>query len=255
MPTASTIKLPVLAAAFHRAEQGLLDFDKRIELTTSGRVAGSGVLKELMPGVAPTVRDYAVLMIIVSDNLATNVLVDGLGGVDSINQTLKTEFGLTAMRLNHKVTLGSSTVSSVGARPLGQTTARELRDLVGRIWHRSLVSAHADQQMLDILSRQQHLDHVPRLLDYDPVEVDLGRDQPLAVACKTGAIDGTRADVGLLRFTDTAVSYAVMTEQSTDAAMYPDQEGMLTNARVGQLLVQNFWNAQSQPPLRRLSAT
>jgi beta-lactamase class A len=86
--TASTIKLAVLIEVFHRARAGTLHLQERVEMHESDIVRGSGVLKELSPGLQPTIGDLATLMVIVSDNTATNMLIDRVGGVDVINQTV-----------------------------------------------------------------------------------------------------------------------------------------------------------------------
>lgn len=78
-PTASTFKVPLLFALYRLAEAGEIDLTQRIPIETHHRVPGSGVLQDLDPGIAPTVRDLAVLMTVVSDNLATDLIYDLVG--------------------------------------------------------------------------------------------------------------------------------------------------------------------------------
>jgi beta-lactamase class A len=75
-PTASSIKVPILYELFRQAESGAFSLDDRVELTQGDIVEGSGVLRDLRPGLQPTVHDIAMLMIIVSDNTATNMAID-----------------------------------------------------------------------------------------------------------------------------------------------------------------------------------
>ncbi|MGH7266424.1 MAG: serine hydrolase, partial [Candidatus Rokuibacteriota bacterium] len=76
---ASLIKVPILAAFWTAVERGALDPGERVRVPDSGRVDGSGVLQALAPDLAPTWRDLATLMITVSDNTATNLVIDRLG--------------------------------------------------------------------------------------------------------------------------------------------------------------------------------
>jgi len=78
-PAASVIKLPILVEAYRQVDEGRLDLSERIPLRAEDRVGGSGVLKELEPGAALTLRDLLTLMIVVSDNTATNMVIDRVG--------------------------------------------------------------------------------------------------------------------------------------------------------------------------------
>jgi beta-lactamase class A len=79
LPSASLIKLPILAAFWDAVEAGRLDPAERVSVPAQARVEGGGVLKALAPGLQPTWSDLATLMITVSDNVATNLVIDRLG--------------------------------------------------------------------------------------------------------------------------------------------------------------------------------
>ena len=87
-PTASSIKTAILYEVFRQAEEGTFGLDDRVELKSSDIVRGSGVLRDIAPGLQPTVHDLAMLMIIVSDNTATNMLIDLVGGPDPVNASM-----------------------------------------------------------------------------------------------------------------------------------------------------------------------
>jgi len=95
-PTASTIKLAIVYELFKQAEERTIALDERLTLDRSKAVGGSGVLQQLG---TPTlsIRDYATLMVMLSDNTATNVLIDRLG-MENVNRRLRAE-GLSATRL------------------------------------------------------------------------------------------------------------------------------------------------------------
>lgn len=87
-PTASTLKTPLLYELYRQAEEGRIDLTERVTLSHSNRVPGSGVLQDLDEGLNPTIRDLAELMIIVSDNWATDLLYERVGR-DALAETLK----------------------------------------------------------------------------------------------------------------------------------------------------------------------
>lgn len=100
-PTASTIKIAVLAHVLERGERGVLDLDERVEVTTSVHVPGSGVLAHLDGAVAMTGRDLATLMIVSSDNTAANLCIEWatFAGVNEMLERL----GFTRTRLARKM--------------------------------------------------------------------------------------------------------------------------------------------------------
>lgn len=250
MPTASVIKLAILAEAFRQDDAGLLSLDEPVTLEAANQVGGSGVLKDLAAGLTLPLVDYATLMIIVSDNSATNVLIDRLGGVETVNDFMANGLGLDSILLRRKVTIGQPPEPGVTRPPLGQASPRHLMELVGMIWGRTLVSPRASERMLGILGRQNYLDQVPRLLDCELLGERTTPPDGIAVANKTGTVEGTRADAGLLLLRGRAVSYAVMSAGSVDTALYPDHEGMLTNAAAGAAIAEHFWPGPGRPPMR-----
>src|ERR1051326_8626337 len=84
-PPASVIKVPILAALHGEAEAGRLSWEERVTLTEAARVPGSGVMRELHAGIELTLEDLARLMIVVSDNTATNLIIDRIG-TESVNR-------------------------------------------------------------------------------------------------------------------------------------------------------------------------
>ena len=92
MPTASLIKVPVLVALYRAVDEGRVSLTDRVRYGDEHRCLGSGVLSRMTPGVEMTVRDAAVLMIIISDNSATNMCID-LVGLEQVNETMRS-FGL-----------------------------------------------------------------------------------------------------------------------------------------------------------------
>ena len=195
--TASTIKLPILVAAFQAVADGKAAWDEEIVLTAEDKVSGSGVLHEFTPGRKFLLRDLANLMIVVSDNTATNLLIDRFTA-DYVN-TVMDQYGFPATRSNRKI-LGDgknlkpnpSGWSMFGQKEenkkygIGVSTPREMGRMMEMLAKGQLVSAAASEAMLAILRRQQYTDGIGRHLE------------GFQVASKSGALDALRSDVGLL---------------------------------------------------------
>jgi beta-lactamase class A len=245
MPTASVIKLAVLAAVFDRAHAGGLSLGDRIAVDDQQRVGGSGVVKELSAGTRLTIRDLATLMVVVSDNMATNLLIDVAGGVEAINRYVGDELGLPTVTLRRKL------MFSGGRGHLALAAPRDLAELMSRMQGGRLVSPEASHEMLGMLARQQYLDQVPRLFDREVLgdDSEVRQSQRLRVACKTGMIDGVRADAGVIWLDGRAVSYAVMSESSGDRGRDLDSDAQLVNAEAGWILISHLWPGQGPPPL------
>lgn len=243
MPTASTIKLAVLAAVFEHARQGALSLDETRPIRDEERVGGSGVIKELTTGTELTIRDLATYMVVVSDNMATNLLIDAAGGVESVNRFVHEALGLRKITLHRKLMLipGSS-------GPLALAAPRDLAALVSGIHAGRVVSPEASEEMLGMLARQQYLDQVPRLFDRAELVDESSSEGRIRVACKTGMIDGVRADVGVMWLDERAVSYAVMSESAGDGGRDLDADAQLVNAEAGWIIAHHLWPAGSASP-------
>ncbi len=228
MPTASVIKVAVLAELYRQAEAGKVSLEERREVTPDDWWGGSGVLKEFAPGLTPTINDLARMMIIVSDNVATGMLVRLLGK-DAINQSLR-EWGLSEITLVWEMTLGDD------IRNYAVSTPRDLARLMELIATDAIISPDACAAMRDHLSRQQYLDQIPRYLSYNPYAVYVGGDASMKIFNKTGFYTGVRADAAIV--TSPACSFVIstMTEGSTDSSFRADHEGNRLNGATAQLV-------------------
>src|SRR5439155_21569774 len=97
MDTMSVIKIPLMAEAFHQIEEGKFSLTDRITLTDAAKRPGTGIIRSLDAGVPLTIKDLLTLMIIVSDNTATDLMYDKVGGVEPVNR-LMTDWGLGSIR-------------------------------------------------------------------------------------------------------------------------------------------------------------
>ena len=101
MDTMSVIKIPLMAEAFRQIGEGKFKLADRIRLTDAAKQPGTGIIRSLDPGVELTIKDLLTLMIIVSDNTATDLIFDQVGGVDPVNRLVK-EWGLSSIRATGK---------------------------------------------------------------------------------------------------------------------------------------------------------
>lgn len=145
---ASTIKIPLLAKLFQDAEAGRVDPEKSVQIDPINRVRGSGILKHLSPEIALSLYDYAVLMIIVSDNSATNQVIDAVG-MERANEFFR-ENGWKNTTLGRKLFVPTAGNTAKG----NYTTAAELGNMLERILARELVSADACEKMMSIMACQ-----------------------------------------------------------------------------------------------------
>jgi beta-lactamase class A len=181
LPSASVIKVPILVALMEQVERGTVALDERIALRDAVKVPGSGVLSMLHEGLELTVEDLAHLMITVSDNTASNMLIDRIG-CEAVNGRME-RLGFRSTRLGRKF-------YDFDARDRGfenWAAAGELADLLVGIENRRVVSEDACEKILAIMRKQQFDRRLPALLPPDT-----------PIANKTGSITGVVHDIGIL---------------------------------------------------------
>ena len=244
MPTASVIKLPILLALLRDVQAGRVDLADRLTLEADQRIGGSGILKVLDGGLRPTVRDVATLMIALSDNTATNMVLDVIGGIDPVNAAMA-ELGLHTVVLHNAVDF-----DAIGddVRRLGEASVRELCELNRLIATREAFGEQVSATAEDILATQQYLDQAMRYTLANPYARELGLVAELSVASKTGFFTGTRVDAGIVRFgVGGGFVYAVANHEASDTSFLPETEGAVVNGLVGRALVEHWWPPEAGP--------
>lgn len=250
--TASAIKVAVMAELYNQAAAGRLDLSERLTLRAADVVGGSGVLHCFQPGLTLTLADLCELMMAVSDNTATNLIIDRLGGVEPVNAYLE-EHGLPTMRLNHKIGIpAGSGYYAEGAvpasRPLGEASAADLRRFVEHLAADEGVSPDGAPEMVGIMRRQQGQDGFARY--YTGIAA---WDAPASwegpgVAAKAGRIPGSRTDCGLVLLPDgQTLSFGTMVEDLEDKTLISDGEGSHLLGAVGAALLAYWWPGEHVP--------
>ena len=179
--SASMIKLLILAELMKKISENKFSLSDTIMIVDSMKTGGDGVLKELNTGHHFTLKELATLMIIVSDNQATNILIDFLG-MENINQLGK--------ELRLKKTFLGRKMMDIEVRKKGYdnyTCADDISSLLKLIYQEKLINEEASQLMLDILLRQQQGERLQRYLPSD-----------IKIAHKCGDLDNLENDGGII---------------------------------------------------------
>jgi beta-lactamase class A len=239
--TASTIKMGILLDAAEQIRAGKTSFDEKLVLTKDNQVQGSGVLGQLTAPLTLTLRDFLHLMVVLSDNTATNEMIDRLG-IAHINATL------VAAGLKQTVLYKKVYVPATGPMPadqpkfgLGKTTAREMASLMERFAECRLsldgsASLPGDGPIcgaiLHMLREQQDREDLPRYIE----ALDTS-EQGSAIANKTGALDRVRNDVALIATKNGPVVIAGFTWENEDQRWTGDNEAQKTLGRLAEAIV------------------
>ena len=215
---ASVFKVPILLALFEQVHKGRIDLTTRIALTEEERVPGSGILQELDPGLPVTIKDLATLMTIVSDNMATDVLL-GMLGKDAVRETagrlgaenisivhscwelLSLAVGMEPepyseeawKQLTERLEMDVDEVPGQENRVMGKErennlcTPDDMTELFVKLAEGTYISPTVSESVLDILYRQQLNDRIPARLPAGT-----------KVAHKTGTIASAVNDAGII---------------------------------------------------------
>ncbi|HYR06642.1 MAG TPA: serine hydrolase [Longimicrobium sp.] len=236
-PTASLIKVAVLVALLDQVEQGTIRLDDPLTMIARDRVGGSGVLQHLHSGLGLTVEDAARLMIVISDNTATNLLLDKVpmravwAKMDSL--------GLPHTRIHSKTFLRSTSVAmdSSVKYGLGVTTPDETVRLFALLHEGRAVSPRMDSLAISMLRGNEDWNKLVRWLP-----------DGASAAHKSGDVDQSRNDCGILYGPDAPVALCVMTRENRDTSYATDNPANLLIARIG-AEVYRFFNPSAPPPL------
>jgi beta-lactamase class A len=235
--TASTIKLPIMAAVFTAVGEGKARWNEELTLHDADKVSGSGALFEFSDGVRLPLRDVMHLMIVVSDNTATNLILDRFTA-DYVNAQMD-RLGLKQTRALRKVRGDGSELkppsgySAAGRLPenqrfgLGVTTPREMVALLEKIERGEVVSREASKGMIGVLRRQQ-------------IQDGIGRHSPHPVASKSGALDALRSDAGIVYASGGRIAMSITCDDMPKIDYSPDNVGDKLISELALILVEGL---------------
>jgi beta-lactamase class A len=231
--TASLIKVPVLVTVFDLAEQKRLSLDDPLTVLKIDKVPGSGQLQHLHDNATITVRDAAWLMTTLSDNTATNLLLDRII-IRRVWDKME-KLGLPHTKVHSKSFLRNSSVAmdSSVKYGLGVTTPNEMARLFALLADGKAVSPAADSAMLDILAHNEDYTKLQRFVE--------GLDVPH----KTGDTDQVRTECALFPL-QSRVAACVLTKENQDQRYMIDNEAQVMMARMG-LAISRAWPRRAAP--------
>ena len=174
---ASTIKVPILIAFFQDVDAGKINLDETLIMRTEHIASGSGVLQYQQPGTKYTALEIATLTIVISDNTATNMLIERLGGAAVLNQRWR-NWGLTKTAIRNRLPDVEGT---------NTTSPKELAQLMGLVDKGDLISRRSRDRLLDIMQQTENSSLLKQ-----------GLGEGSTIAHKTGTIGSLLADVGLI---------------------------------------------------------
>lgn len=205
---ASIIKIPIMMAAFEAHHHGSFSLEDHLLLRAEDIVGGAGVLQHMSPGTKLTIYDVLTLMIIQSDNTATNMMIDVVGK-DNIQQTIK-DIGLQDSHFHNK--LMTVPVKRAGANVI---TAADMTKMLQTIVRGEYTSHYACEHMIDILKKQQHTARLPARLPRNTSSI-IGTHQDWSIAHKTGSVSGVVHDVGVFYVDDQQLLVSILSKDVDD---------------------------------------
>lgn len=237
MPTASLIKLPVMVEAYWQAEEGKLKLDTMLTLKKDPQVKGSGILAyHFSDGASFPLRDAVRLMIVYSDNMATNMVLDAIGLAATGERMSK--LGLKETWINAKVFRADTRLDQERGRKygLGSTTAGEMVRLLEMIHAGKVVTPEACREMLGHLKACDDKEKMTRLLPPGTV-----------VAHKTGSVNASKTDAGIIYIPHPAdkkkqipVAICVLTDENEDQRWTADNAAQVLIGKIAREVYDHY---------------
>jgi beta-lactamase class A len=232
--TASTIKLPIMCAVFDAVARGQAKWTELLTVTAAEKVSGSGIIaSEISDGVQLPLRDVVNLMIVLSDNTATNMILERFT-TDAVNAYLD-KIGIRTTRSMRKVMGGGAGKvqgwSAAGKLPenqkygLGMSTPRDMVTILEKLAKGEIVSPAASEEMLTIMKRNQDSTGMRR------------RMSDLTIANKTGALDALRSDVGIVWAKGGRIAIAITVDGMAKPDWSPENPGSVMISDLAKMLV------------------
>ena len=232
--TASTIKIAIMVEAFARVSEGKAKWTDELVLTKEKKVGGSGILEEFADGLHLTFHDAVNLMMIMSDNTATNLVIDVLTA-DAVNARMES-LGFKETRLMRRVFGGGE--SQEGKKEeskrfgLGRTTPREMVTLLEKLERGEVVSPAASKEMLELMKREQGTNGLWR------------EDWRVPKATKSGALDALRSNIGIIYHPRGRIAIAITCSEMPEPNWTVDNPALLLMSRLSEVLVDGLGSAK-----------
>ena len=230
--TASTIKIAVMVEAFARVAEGRAKWTDPVVLTKEIKYGGSGILYELSDGLRLTFRDAVNLMMLISDNTATNLVLEVLT-TDAVNARMES-LGFNQIKIMRKV--GSGGESKAGKDPdnkrfgLGSATPREMVLLLEKLERGEVINASVSKEMIELMKREQNRYAIGRSL------------WNLPMASKYGALDRLRSSIGIIYSKQGKIAMAISCDDMPEIMWSIDNPAYVLMSELSEILVSGLTN-------------
>jgi beta-lactamase class A len=225
--TASTIKLPIMAETFHQVAQGKLKWEDELTLTTEKKKGGSGILSEFSHNTKLDLRSAVHLMIVLSDNTATNLVLEKVT-CESVNDFMAALGLKQTLNLRH-VFGGGETKAYADPlnKPfgLGKSSPRDMVRLLELLEKGEVVSKEASAEMIGVLKRQQYKNGIGR-----------GLSGEIESASKSGTLDNFRSDVGIVYTPRGRIAIAITVDEMPQVMYNEENPGLHLIWKLSQIL-------------------
>ena len=240
--TASTIKLPILVALHGEVKEGRLSWEEKLVVTKKTRAQGAGILLEMDDGHSLTLREASKLMVVVSDNIATNLILERVG-IDKVNAWMDK---LKLPKTRSLAWIGGEVVSKARSADwnkradgstygIGVTTPYEMVNLLTRLAQGEIISPEDSKQILALMGRQQYKDGIGRNM------------RGASVANKPGALDRLRSDVGIITVGKEKFALAITLDDMTVPPDWsPDNAALKMLSKLSEVLIASL-KSQQEP--------
>jgi beta-lactamase class A len=239
---ASTIKLPILVALHGEVKEGRLSWEEKLVVTKKTRAQGAGILLEMDDGHSLTLREASKLMVVVSDNIATNLILERVG-IDKVNAWMDK---LKLPKTRSLAWIGGEVVSKARSADwnkradgstygIGVTTPNEMVNLLTSLAQGEIISPEDSKQILALMGRQQYKDGIGRNM------------RGASVANKPGALDRLRSDVGIITVGKEKFALAITLDDMTVPPDWsPDNAALKMLSKLSEVLVASL-KSQQEP--------
>lgn len=239
MPTASLIKLAVMIEAYRQAEAGKLDLSAPLTLKAEDKVQGSGILtSHFSPGTTISLRDAIRLMIVYSDNTATNLVLDKTS-IPAVGEAME-KLGFPNTKIHAKVFRGNTSIAPERSKKfgLGSTTAGEMIAILEQLQTGKLAGEASTKEMLD------------HLYACDDKRLTKLLPPGTKVAQKTGSVSAVRTVAGIIDTSSGPIAICILTADNQDQRWTDDNAATVLSGKVSREVFDHFVPAVERISIR-----
>ena len=228
----SCIKVFILNEFYRQVHEKKIDPNRILKYTEDNYITGSGILRDLNFGVEMTAENFVKLMIVVSDNIATNTLIDFLG-IDNINKTCR-ELGFSSTTLHNKINFDKY-------EKLGTTSPKDYGTFFEMLYKEELWSKEISRRMLEIFKNQHYNTMLTKNFpQYYLDSEDTGDEELVYVASKSGSMDASRNDGGIIYTPYGSYVLVIFTKKFKDPLYYSEHESYIYGSRASRLVFDQY---------------